>query len=486
MEFCMVFYNVEPVKHNTMSFSELCHDVYGRKVIRTNQTKITEENIVDDLDQALNVHARNRQEIDYLDRYYRGDQPILYREKMVRPEVNNKVVENLAQFIVDTKTAYMAGEPIQYVLHGTDEKKSDEIKRLNVIMESEDKQYYDIELCRWRSICGTAYRFIDRSDDDVLLDEADFSFVECDPRETFVVYYQNDRPAYGVIIRQDEDGSDICNVYGKDFYVAVKNGKIIEKGVNGNKGIPIIEYPNNARRLSDIEITITMTDEINKMASDRSNGIEQFVSSWVKFINCEIDEDTFHKMRDNGALVVKSNNGAENKADVDILTSELNQTESQVAVSDIFEKLLVVQGLANRQTSSSGDTKGAVELRNGHFDAENRAELSEPIFKRAERQMLRIILNRLHVKQGFELLPSDVEVKISRTKADNILTKTESLQMMLESGVNPARAIKTVGIWSDPEQVASESKERMDILYPTDPSLLAQEGVNNGEDRRTS
>ena len=98
----MVFYNVEPVKHNTMSFSELCHDVYGRKVIRTNQTKITEENIVDDLDQALNVHARNRQEIDYLDRYYRGDQPILYREKMVRPEVNNKVVENLAQFIVDS------------------------------------------------------------------------------------------------------------------------------------------------------------------------------------------------------------------------------------------------------------------------------------------------------------------------------------------------------------------------------------------------
>jgi hypothetical protein len=177
-------------------------------------------------------------------------------------------------------------------------------------------------------------------------------------------------------------------------------------------------------------------------------------------------------MRQEGALVVKSNNGAENKADVDILTSELNQSESQVAVSDLFEKLLIVQGLANRQTSSSGDTKGAVELRNGHYDAENRAELSEPIFKRAERQMLRIVLNRLRIKQGFTLLPSDVEVKISRTKADNILTKTESLSMMLQSGVNPARAIKTAGIWSDPEQVASESKARMDILYPTDPALI--------------
>lgn len=470
----MVFnFYEEAIKHNTEPFSKVCNDVYGRKIIRTNLLKIDASNIVEEVGRTISLHNRNRIEIDYLDRYYRGDQPILYRVKAVRPEVNNKVVENLAQFIVDTKTAYMAGEPIQYVLHGTDEEKSEEVKKLNVLMESEDKQYYDIELCRWRSICGTAYRFIDNEHpDDILLDEADFSFVECDPRDTYVCYFQNDRPAYGVIIRQDENGADILNVYTKGEYFAIKDSKIISHAPNGNGAIPIIEYPNNARRLSDIEITISMTDEINKMASDRSNGIEQFVSSWIKFINCEIDEETFRKMRQEGALVVKSNNGAENKADVDILTSELNQTESQVAVSDLFEKLLIVQGLANRQTSSSGDTKGAVELRNGHYDAENRAELSEPIFKRAERQMLRIVLNRLRIKQGFTLLPSDVEVKISRTKADNILTKTESLSMMLQSGVNPARAIKTAGIWSDPEQVASESKARMDILYPTDPEFL--------------
>ena len=150
MGFCMVFNSIEPIKHNIKSFSELCHDVYGRKVIRTNLAKITPDNILTDVLNAISVHERNRVEIDYLDRYYRGDQPILYRDKKVRPEVNNKVVENLAIFIVDTKTAYMAGEPIQYVLHGTDEKKSEEVKRLNTLMESEDKQYYDIELCRWR------------------------------------------------------------------------------------------------------------------------------------------------------------------------------------------------------------------------------------------------------------------------------------------------------------------------------------------------
>ena len=479
-----------PIQHNIKPFSEVCHDVYGRKIIRTTRQNIDKDNICDDLASALVTHGSNAVEIDYLDRYYRGDQPILYRKKEVRPEINNKVVENLAQYIVDTKTSDMAGEPIQYVLHGTDEKKSEEIKKLNTIMESEDKEYFDIELCRWRSICGTAYRYVGTNNQTNKqdLDEVDFYFEDCDPRDTFVVYYQDDRPAYGVIIRTDEQNRTLCNVYTPNFYVLIQDGKIVEDSYipNGNGGIPIIEYPNNARRLSDIEITITITDEINKMASDRSNGIEQFVASFIKFINCEIDLEQFRQMRAEGALTVKSNNGAENKADVDLLTQELNQTESQVAVSDLFEKLLVIQGLANRQTSASGDTKGAVELRNGHYDAEKRAELSEPIFKRAERQMLRIILNRLRITQGFTLMPSDIEVKISRTKTDNILTKCESLQMLLDSGVYPDRAIKTVGIWSDPEQVASESRERIDALFETKINATDKEVTEDGEDRRTT
>jgi len=484
----MVFNYGIPIKHNIKPFSEVCHDVYGRKIIKTKREVITLDNIADDLANALPAHHANAEEIDYLDRYYRGDQPILYREKTIRPEINNKVVENLAQYIVDTKTSDMAGEPIQYVLHGTDEEKSEEVKRLNTLMESEDKEFFDIELCRWRSICGTAYRFIGNNNSkDVLLDEADFFIETCDPRDTFVVYYQDNRPAYGVMIRTDDDGREIYNVYTKGFYVSVQDGETVAGSyrLNGNGGIPIIEYPNNARRLSDIEITISITDEINKMASDRSNGIEGFVSSWVKFVNCAIDVDLYRQMRQEGALVVKSNNGAENKADVDVLTTELNQTESQVAVSDLFEKLLVIQGLANRQTSASGDTKGAVELRNGHYDAEKRAELSEPIFKRAERQMLRIVLNRLRITQGFTLVPSDIEVKISRTKTDNILTKVESLQMLLDSGVNPDRAIKTVGIWSDPEQVASESRDRIDQIFDSKYNA-DEEVVDDGEDRRTT
>ena len=50
---------------------------------------------------------------------------------------------------------------------------------------------------------------------------------------------------------------------------------------------------------------------------------------------------------------------------------------------------------------------------------------------------------------------------------DNMLVKAETLKLLLDSGINSERAIKSVGYFADPEQVAIESKDRMDILYPT-------------------
>lgn len=455
---------------NTRPFTAICTNGFGRQIITTNQAVIDDSNIVDELNKALTVHNQNVAEIQYLDNYYKGDQPILYRQKQNRPEVNNKIVENIALYIVETKTSEMAGEPIQYVLRGTDETKSEEIARLNSIMEGEDKAFYDVELCRWRSICGTAYRFIGLESPDQLLDEADFYISVEDPSDTFVAYKSDrqDKAMFSCQIREDDNNGKIYNVYTSSFFYQIKDDEIVFKAINGNGAIPVIEYPNNARRLSDIEITISITDEINKMASDRSNGIEQFVSAWVKFVNCEIDVETYRAMRQEGALVVKSNNGTENKADVDVMTSELNQTESQVAVGDTFDKLLLIQGLASRNATASdgGSTTGAVELRNGHYDAEKRAELSEPIFKRSERNALRIILNRLRINNGFTLQPSDVEIHISRTKMDNMQTKAQVLKMLLDAGIKYERAIKTIGLFSDPEQVAIESKKRMEILYP--------------------
>lgn len=461
---------------NIRPFTAVCDCNFGRKIIKTNKSQINASNIVEELNKALVIHNQNATEINYLDRYYSGDQPILYRKKVNRPEVNNKLVVNLAYELVERKVADICAEPIQYVLRGTDEKKSEEITELNVTMDSESKQEVDIEICRWRSICGTAYRFIGNDDGNGdLLDESDFSLSSEDPRYTFVVYYSNNKPAFSCQIREGENNETIYFCYTANEWFDIRDGNIFNQGINGNRAVPVIEYPNNARRLSDIEITILITDGINKLQSDRINGVEQFVSAWIKFINCEIDKDTFREMRQEGALVVKSNNGAENKADVDVMTNELNQTEGQVVFDDLFERFLSIQGLANRSNNNSGgDTGNAVNLRNGHYDAGLRTAINEPILKKSERMSLKIILNRLRINKGFTLMPSDIVIHINHNKLDNLLTKSEALKMLLEAGVDYKRAIKTVDLFSDSEAVALESKARMEYLYPTSAEQLQQ------------
>ena len=453
---------------NSKPFNEVCHNSFGREVIYTNAEKITAENIIKELSKSLSAHNQNKEEIDYLYHYYKGNQPVLFREKSVRPEINNQVVQNIAYFIVETKSADIASEPIQYVLRGTNEKKSDEIAYLNTLMDAEDKPFSDIALARWRSICGTSYRFIenDKSQSSVL-DETDFRISTLDPRQTYVVYYNSGIPAFSVQIYKNEENKTVYYVYTKSECFEIISNKIVRRTTNGFLAIPVIEYPNNENRLSDIEITISLTDTINEISANRADGIEGFVQSFIKFVNCEMDAEKFKELRQSGAFIVKSNNG-DNKADVDIMSSELNQEQTQVAIDDLFNKILVIQGIANREGNTGGDTQGAVNLRNGWVDSERRAELSEPIFKQAEKSFLRIMLYKLKVDGKTSLNISDIEIKISRSKMDNMLTKAETLKMLLDSGIYPERAIKSVGFFADPEQVAIESKDRMDYLYPTE------------------
>ena len=100
---------------NKINFVDLCQGEFGRKTAYTGVDQITPQNVAQVLSDTIGIHNMNRTLMDYLYRYYKGDQPILYREKLVRPEVNNKVVENHALETVKFKAGQIYGEPIQYV-----------------------------------------------------------------------------------------------------------------------------------------------------------------------------------------------------------------------------------------------------------------------------------------------------------------------------------------------------------------------------------
>lgn len=162
--------------------------LYGRRMIKSDETEVTVENVVAILNKALPYHWENRSEIQYLWYYYRGLQPILNREKQVRPEICNKIVENRANEIVSFKSGYLMGEPLQYVSRGNGDNLSDAINQLNEFVFAEEKPAKDKELADWFHICGTSFRMVlpdEGVDED---DDSPFEIYTLDPRNAFVVY----------------------------------------------------------------------------------------------------------------------------------------------------------------------------------------------------------------------------------------------------------------------------------------------------------
>lgn len=138
----------------------------GRKMITTDVVEITKDNIHDVLGKAMSIHIRNRSQIRRLFEYEKGNQNILYRQKDVRPEINNKIVENHAHEIVNFKVGYVFGQPISYVqrankdLSNTESSGDNVVDALNEMMFEEGKYYKDQELARTFSICGVGYRMV--------------------------------------------------------------------------------------------------------------------------------------------------------------------------------------------------------------------------------------------------------------------------------------------------------------------------------------
>lgn len=467
---------------------------FGRRKLLSSYTKseINEKILAEILPQVLREHEANANEIDYLYRYYKGEQPILEKEKVVRPEINNITLENHAFEIVEFKKSYVYGEPIQYVQKGEKDGKkiNPEISLLNKFMESEDKSSLDKELAEWQYIAGTAYRWTETDEKDEE-DEAPFELSVPDPRRTFVVYHNgikeyplfsgyisyfsknimtNERiPTvvnYRVVTIYTDDAKYMFSEEEKkdEFKIMPQAIPISEDMVTKYplvvKGQRIIEYPLNNARLGLIELVMSDLEAINKIKSADLDGIDQFIQSLLVFVNQEVDIQTFRKLVAEGAIQVTSSD-PNKPADVKLLTNQLTHTETKVVSDDRYESLLSIVGIPRlNHKASGGDTGQARLLGEGWTMADERAKQDELSFKKSERKMLKLVIDICKYKNKLiDLKLSDIDIKFTRNKSDNLLVKTQGLMNMQKAQVPPEVAFVTCGLFSDPNDVYQKGKE---------------------------
>ena len=472
--------------------------LHGRHVAYTNQKEITPENVSDVIGKAMSTHFRNKAEIQYLYDYFRGKQDIRLKEKVVRPEINNKVMVNRANEIVTFKTAYLLGEPLQYVSNGGNDSVSEKVNTLNEFMRAESKDTKDKEIADWMHICGVGVRMV-VPDEEGEEDGSPVCIYTLDPRDAFVIYYSGvgHKPLAGVLRQWDEEGKPYQCVYTREWYFEIAGGEIKKQEARTIPYIPIIEYTNNDARMGAFEVVLPLLNAINTVESNRVDSIQDFVNAFDVFQNCELEAGQYAELAKGGmAIQIKSaNQGMEAK--VYRIASELNQTNTQTLVDDLYDTALTICGMPNRNGgSSTSDTGTAVIYRDGFAEAESRAKDTEKTFIRSEREFLRIVLYICRNTADLDLQLSDIKPEFTRKNLSNIQSKAQVLAEMLNnSKIHPKLAFEYSGMFTDTEQAYRMSmewyEEQQELLNRTLRDELAVERANgsienNGENPQIS
>ena len=455
----------------------------GRRKIKTQYTEITEQNIVDVLTTSYALFLQNQVEIDFLYDYFKGKQPILNRIKKVRPEINNKIVENHANSIVKFKTGYLLQKPINYVARKDKDTISSALEYLNDCMDMEDKDSKDKEVANAQAICGLAYRLVlpNKLYDEEKEDASPFNFYTIAPRQAYVVYSSDigEEPLLGVIplVLKDENGNTVVRlqVYTKDLFIVFNyTTKLIESAESHTYGrIPLIEYPYNEERMGAFEPVIPLLDAINTIESNRVDGIEQFIQAIMVFKNVEVTKEMLDLLKELGAINIDDN--GEVKANVEYLQQELNQTQVQTLVNYLLEVVYRITGMPMGNNKSGDDTGTAVIMRDGWSEAEARTQDTELMFKKSEKEFLRLALHYMRTLslKKYNLALTDIDIKFTRRNYENIYQKSQVLDLLLKSGkVAPRLAFQVCGLFSDSEQAYEDSekyiKENQDVISQAD------------------
>ena len=437
------------------------YQLFGRREIFTDETEITAANVVDVLNDALLTHNFNQNEINYLYWYLRGNQPILYRdnekEQDVRAEANNKVVVNRAFEIHSYWTDFVGGKPVQYVARDAKENLAEKLQKLNDYIFAVKMNATNKTLFSWMFLAGVGYRIVlpnERRD----RDRKPFVTYALDPRYTFVVRNSGlgHLPVMGVQIVKQKDGQTIYSVYTDRYYFEIVDGKITKQGVHTLGEIPIIEYPLNDWRLGIFEVVLPMLDAINMVSSNRNDAIAKFVQALLVFKNVDFEKDDLQSAKEDGAI------GLPADADVKYLVEQLHQMDTQALVDDMYQTVLTICSMPNRNNGNGGtsDNGVAVLFRDGFVTSEARAQGFETFYKDADQDALALILYICDTLTDLGLTASQVDIRFTRRNEANTSQKVDVLLKLLSNdNIHPVQAFTLCDLFPDPESAYLKGQE---------------------------
>ena len=412
---------------------------YGRQRILLDYDEVTPSNVIEVLQKALNIHGANRQDCDYLIKYFLGDQDILHRQAPTTSNINNQVVVNYAYPITREIVGYTLGNPIEMISKDGD--KRDAVKDFNDAYDYEGLNTTDVCVALYASVCGVGY-YITLPSTEITKDNTPEIplVIDClDPRNTFVVQSSSigNPQIMSCTIIQRRDGKRIYTCYTDKYKMVIENMKEpVKSDVNPIGKDPITMLENSLFLTGDWEQAISVMNASNLVASDSLNDIEGTIRALLVITGTEFADDAdanIKKIKDNRLLVLNAPGGT--NVDAKFIAPKLESVSVQNVRDYLDEARNIITGIPDREnnTNGGGDTGTAVLNRNGWTDIEIVARLKEMFIKKAKKKQIEVGLKILQTigKIDKSLRALDIDISIPRHSHDNVSTRATTFATLV-------------------------------------------------------
>lgn len=413
-------------------------------------------------------------------RMYLGDHDILHKPAdMQRTGPDNRLVANIANYLVDTYNGYFMGIPPKITLDN--EQQNDWLQDWNDTNSMQDKLN---EISKQCDIYGRSYAL-------VYQDEDGYTCLTVIPPTDGVMIY-DDTINHGrlAFIRHwsaqgDQGTQNMAEVYTADTITTYSDTRMIDERPNIYGVVPAVEFFDNEERLGLCDNVSTLINELNDTLSSKQNQIEYFDNAYLSVLglNLDADGDGLPDIDLQTQRMIYSPDADAVNAKIEFLSKPDADGMQEHQIDRLTNLIYQIAKVPNPNDDSFSGNASGVAMQYKMLSMQNMAASKERKFTRSLRKLYRAIFSLTNWPDVWR----DLKFKFNRNLPNNLSEEVTDAKN-LEGVVSKETQLSVLSIVDDPkaeiDRMDKEDEQKMQTAISVVDMQRGQDVGGDGEDEQ--
>ena len=390
-------------------------------------------------------------------RMYLGDHDILHKPTDTqRTGPDNRLVANIANYLVDTYNGYFMGIPPKITLDN--EQQNDLLQDWNDTNSFQDKLN---EISKQCDIYGRSYAL-------VYQDEDGYTCLTVIPPTDGVMIY-DDTINHGrlAFIRHwstqgDQGTQNMAEVYTADTITTYSDNRVIDERPNIYGIVPAVEFFDNEERLGLCDNVATLINELNDTLSSKQNQIEYFDNAYLSVLglNLDADGDGLPDIDLRTQRMIYSPDADAVNAKIEFLSKPDADGMQEHQIDRLTNLIYQIAKVPNPNDDSFSGNASGVAMQYKMLSMQNMAASKERKFTRSLRKLYRAVFSLTNWPDAWR----DLKFKFNRNLPNNLSEEVTDAKN-LEGVVSKETQLSVLSIVDDPkaeiDRMDKEDEQKM-------------------------